>query len=258
MTSNERPLKAVVVLVFALAAWSTVRLAGRMDCTMQMAGGQTMNTMWMHTPGDGWIKPGAAFAAMWGVMMLAMMLPSAWPGISSFRQVALSRGEPWPGALSLVMLAGYFFVWQAFGMLAYAAGLALSEACMTSPWVSHDLPIAAAFGLVIAGLYQLTPWKLEFLGHCRDPLHFVAFRPGGGWRQAVRLGVVQGWLCVSCCWGLMLMQLLLGMATVPLIVGIAIVIAAEKLLPEPAIIARGIGLASVVIGVVLAVRVGIP
>jgi hypothetical protein len=39
-------------------------------------------------------------------------------------------------------------------------------------------------------------------------------------------------------------------------IGIAIVIAAEKLLPEPAIVARGIGLAAVAVSVMLALRVG--
>ena len=91
-----------------------------------MAGGQTMSMMWTHGPGDSWIAAGAAFAAMWGVMMLAMMLPSAWPSISSFRQVAHARGESWAGALSLVMMSAYFLVWLAFGMLAYGAGLALN------------------------------------------------------------------------------------------------------------------------------------
>jgi hypothetical protein len=55
----------------------------------------------------------------------------------------------------------------------------------------------------------------------------------------------------------MLMQLVLGMASVPLIIGVAIVIAAEKLLPEPAIVAQGIGLVAVTIGAVLAVLVGV-
>jgi predicted metal-binding membrane protein len=155
------------------------------------------------------------------------------------------------------MMSAYFLVWLAFGMLAYGAGLALSEACMHSPVVDRALPIAAAGGLVIAGLYQLTPWKMACLTHCRDPLHFVTFRPGGGWREAVRLGVLQGELCVGCCWGLMVMQMVLGIASLPLMIGVAIVIAAEKLLPEPAIVAQGIGLVAVTIGVVLAVLVGV-
>lgn len=257
VTSDKRPLQAVVFFVFALAAWHTVTLIGRMNGVMRMADGRTMSMIWMHVPGDSWIGAGAKFAAMWGVMMLAMMLPSAWPSISSFRQVAHARGEPWAGALSLVMMSAYFLVWLAFGMLAYGAGLALNSAAMLSSVLGRVLPIAAAGGLIVGGLYQLTPWKIACLTHCRDPLHFVTFRPGGGWREAVRLGVLQGELCVGCCWGLMLMQLVLGMASVPLIIGIAIVIAAEKLLPEPAIVAQGIGLVAVTIGVVLAVLVGV-
>jgi predicted metal-binding membrane protein len=68
----------------------------------------------------------------------------------------------------------------------------------------------------------------------------------------VRLGIAQGELCVACCWGLMLMLLVLGMTSMPLMIGIAIVIAAEKLLPDPTIVAQGIGLVAVTIGVVSA------
>jgi hypothetical protein len=55
----------------------------------------------------------------------------------------------------------------------------------------------------------------------------------------------------------MVMQMVLGIASLPLMIGVAIVIAAEKLLPEPAIVAQGIGLVAVTIGVVLAVLVGV-
>ena len=171
VTSGDRPLRAVVFLVFIIAAWYTVTLAGRMGGAVRMPDGQTMGTIWMHMPGDSWIGPGAAFATMWGVMMLAMMLPSAWPSISSFRQVAHARGEPWAGALSLVMMSAYFLVWLAFGLLAYGAGLTLNSAAMLSPVVGRALPIAAAGGLVIAGLYQLTPFKRACLQKCQSPLY---------------------------------------------------------------------------------------
>ena len=248
---------AVVFLVFTLAAWNTVTLAGHMGMLMRMANGQMISTVWMHTPGDSWIAGGAAFAAMWGAMMLAMMLPSMWPTISSFRRVALAHGESGVNWLSLVMVSAYFLVWLAFGILAYGAGEAFCTAAMSSPAIERAIPVAAAASLAIAGFYQLTPWKTECLMHCRDPLHFVTHRPGGGWREAVRLGIAQGERCVACCWGLMLMQLVLGMASLPLMIGIAIVIAAEKLLPEPAIVARGIGLAAVGVSVMLALGIGI-
>jgi predicted metal-binding membrane protein len=257
VTSDEGRLATAVVLVFALAAWDTETLAGHMGTPVRMADGQMISTVWMRAPGQSWIATGAAFEGMWGVMMLAMMLPSMWPSIRLFRRVALAHGESGVNWLSLVMVSGYFLVWLAFGILAYGAGEALYTAAMSFPAVERAIPVAAAASLVIAGLYQLTPWKTECLMHCRDPLHFVTHRPGGGWREAVRLGVAQGEYCVACCWGLMLMQLVLGMASLPLMIGIAIVIAAEKLLPQPNIVAQGIGLVAITIGVVSAVLVGI-
>ena len=38
VTSDERPLRAVVFLVFTVAAWHTVTLAGRMDAAMAHGG----------------------------------------------------------------------------------------------------------------------------------------------------------------------------------------------------------------------------
>jgi predicted metal-binding membrane protein len=250
-------LAAVVFLVFALAAWGTEAMAGPMSTPMRMANGQMISMVWMHTPGDSWLATGAEFEEMWGVMMLAMMLPSMWPSIRLFRRVALARDESEASWLSLVMVFGYFLVWLAFGILVYGAGEALTTAAMSSRAVGRGIPLAAAACLVIAGVYQLTPWKMTSLMQCRDPLHFVTFRPGGGWREALRLGVALGEFCIASGWGLMLMLLVLGMTSVPLIIGIAIVIAAEKLLPQPNIVAQGIGLVAITIGVVSVVLVGI-
>jgi predicted metal-binding membrane protein len=224
-----------------------------------MANGMMISMAWMHAPRQSWIATGTAFEGMWGVMMLAMMLPSMWPSIRLFRRVALAREECGASWLSLVMVSGYFLVWLALGILLYAVGEALCEAAMSSSSfaVERAIPIATAASLMIAGLYQLTPWKMTSLTHCRDPLHFVTFRPRGGWREALRLGVALAELCIASGWGLMLMLLVLGMTSVPLMIGIAIVIAAEKLLPEPTIVARGIGLVAITIGVVSAVLVGI-
>ena len=80
-------------------------------------------------------------------------------------------------------------------------------------------------------------------------VHYTSFR---GPAIDLRVGFHHGLYCVACCWGLMLMLLVLGMTSVPLMIGIAVVIAAEKLLPDPTIVAQGIGLVAVTIGVVSA------
>ncbi len=139
----------------------------------------------------------AGFVALWTAMMAAMMLPSLIPTVLLFRSVTRSRGAlgfaPVP---SLVFVAGYFVAWAALGVL---VGL-LSKLAPMDPDLRR---YAAAGGLVIGGIYQLTPLKARCLGHCRSPMHFFM----AGWRDgplgALRLGTHHGLYCVACCWGLM-------------------------------------------------------
>lgn len=107
-----------------------------------------------------------------------------------YRRFALARrqrGEP--AAPGVVLIAGYFLSWLAFGAIACAAGFDLSDLAMRDERVSRFIPIATAFALVLAGVYQLTPWKLICLGHCRSPLSFVATWWKPGWLGTLRLGI---------------------------------------------------------------------
>ena len=55
--------------------------------------------------------------------------------------------------------------------------------------------------------------------------------------------------CCVCCAAPMLILTVLGMMNPSVIVGVAVIIAAEKILPRPEIIARFVGLAAIVAGV---------
>ena len=147
-----------------------------------------------------------------------------------------------------------FVVWIIFGLLAYGAGEAVTRAAMLWPAWSSVIPLATAAALVLAGIYQLTPWKSACLNHCRDPLLVVAHHLHGGWRGALRLGIHHGAFCAACCWGLMLIQLVLGVMNLVVMSGVALVIALEKVLVKGVLVARLTGYVSVLGGVALAVR----
>src|SRR5512133_1927533 len=83
--------------------------------------------------GAPWLPGAIAYLAAWGVMMTAMMLPSALPMIVLFsgmqRRPATSAGAgpaaPGRQALSTVMFAlVYLVVWLAFGVPVYTISLA--------------------------------------------------------------------------------------------------------------------------------------
>lgn len=213
-----------------------------------MPGNWTMSMMWMIMPGQTWITAAVAFVGMWLAMMVAMMLPSAFPMLLLYRRAAEFRGELRLSLVTLAVAAGYFLIWTLFGVVAYLGGKAISHAAMTWLVWSRIVPLAASMALVVAGIYQLTPWKATCLQHCRDPLLVVAHHLHGGYRAALRLGIHHGAFCAACCWGLMLIQLVLGVMNVTVMVMVALVIALEKLLPRGEAVARVAGYGAILGG----------
>ena len=172
---------------------------------------------------------------MWATMMVAMMLPSASPMVLLYARVA-RRAEAngqMRGASAAVTLftLGYLSLWLAFSAVAVVAQWALEHAGAMSAMMLIRSPAAAGALLIGAGLYQLTPLKEACLTHCRSPAAFLAahWRPGllGAWR----MGLVHGAYCTGCCAALMLLLFAGGLMNLFWIAGLAILVAAEKLLP---------------------------
>jgi predicted metal-binding membrane protein len=250
--ASERATCIAALVIFALAAALTLYFTRSMSGGMPMPGNWTMDMMWMVMPGQTWITAALAFSGMWLAMMVAMMLPSALPMLLLYRRAASFRGASRLAALTLAVGAGYFLVWTLFGVLAYGAGETVTRAAMIWPALSKVVPVATAAALVLAGIYQLTPWKSACLKHCRDPLLLVAHHLDGGLPGALRLGIHHGTFCAACCWGLMLIQLVLGVMNLAVMAVVALVIASEKVLAKGALVARITGYASVLGGVALA------
>jgi predicted metal-binding membrane protein len=93
--------------------------------------------------------------------------------------------------------------------------------------------------LLAIGLYQLTPFKSACLSHCRHPAAFLARYCRSG---AFALGARHGLFCVGCCWALMALLFVAGVMSALWIVGLALLVAAERLLPSGPRIARLVGL----------------
>jgi predicted metal-binding membrane protein len=172
----------------------------------------------------------------WTVMMAAMMLPSASPLVVLYAKRAST-------AHSTLLTLGYLLVWAAVGLAAYQLDMRLPDPA--------DRVVGAV--LVAAGVYQLTPLKGACLRRCRNPVDFLVtrWRPGGG--GALRLGVEHGAFCLGCCWALMAVLIVAGSMSLGWVVAIALVVAAEKLLPSGLLIGRLGGIALVIAGIAVAV-----
>jgi predicted metal-binding membrane protein len=181
--------------------------------------------------------PGALgfYVSVWVVMMAAMMFPSIAPMVSMYAVVDRSRhvkacNDAGRGATS-AFVGGYLLTWTAFGLLAYGLyELARSLDVEALAW-DRDGPYAAGAVIAVAALYQLTPLKNACLSRCRNPLGFVISSWRDGRFGAVVMGIHHGGWCVGCCWALMAALFALGVMSVAWMVFIALLVAAEKLLP---------------------------
>jgi len=228
---------AVCVLAFVAGVSATVYFCHSMCCEMEMPGGWTMSLMWMRMPGQSWSASATGFLLMWLAMMVAMMMPSALPTF-------LRTGLPW---LSLCCIAsGYYAIWLAAGIGIYALGVALATVAMRSELISRAVPLFLSASLIAAGSFQLTRWKMRHLSRCRSPFGCAISCPQD--ETSFRLGCKQGVACCVCCASPMAILLALGMMNPLVMIGVAVVIAAEKVLPWPEIVARVVGVAAIVLG----------
>jgi predicted metal-binding membrane protein len=230
---------AVCVLAFVAGVSTTAYFCRSMCCEMEMAGGWTMSMMWTPIHGQTWFASATGFLLMWLAMMVAMMLPSALPMFLNTKRTPVSLS---------VMATGYFTVWLVAGVVIYALGVAFALAAMRWETFSRAVPVLSGAALFAAGAIQFTRWKTTGLLRCRSPFGCVSNCPER--ETNFRLGCKQGAACCLCCTAPMLMMIVLGMMNPIVMVGVAIVIAVEKLLPRPEIMARLIGIAAIVAGII--------
>jgi len=174
------------------------------------------------------VVPTAVHALAWALMIAAMMLPTTWPLLATFRKLAASQ----PGRDTLVaeVVVGFFLVWLVFGGLAHAADLALRAIAQRSSWLALHGWVVAAAVLAAAGAFQFSALKYRCLEACHAPFSFVAARWGGvtPGRDAFRIGIDHGIFCVGCCWALMLVMFIVGLGSIGWMLALAAVMAAEK------------------------------
>lgn len=163
--------------------------------------------------------------------MAAMMLPSAAPIVVAYTGIGGDRGS------TPTFVLGYLAVWMTYGLAAYLVGM--------------ELPNWSWFGgagLLLAGLYQLTPLKNVCLRNCRAPFGFVMRRWRGGPVGAFSMGVEHGAWCAGSCTGLMVALFGLGMTNLAWMAAVALLIVVEKALPSGERAARVTGFALIAAG----------
>lgn len=250
--ASRRAFFAAAALVFVAGAAVTMAWCASMSTMggMPMPGGWTMSMAWMRMPGQTWPGAAAMFLGMWIVMMIAMMLPSLTPMLQRYRQAAGGTGTARLGRLTALVGVGYFAVWTAFGVAAYATGVALAAAAMREPALARVAPTAIGIVVLIAGALQFSAWKARQLACCRHtPAPSRALPAGAG--TALRHGVHLGLRCGCCCGNLMLILLVIGVMNLGAMAVVTAAITAERLAPVGERVAQVIGAVVVAAGLFL-------
>ncbi|WP_027169562.1 DUF2182 domain-containing protein [Mesorhizobium sp. WSM3224] len=235
----QRNVILALLIAVAAVAWSVL--------VWQRIGMGADMRMDMYSPTMGMAAP--LFLAVWTIMMIAMMFPTAAPMILTFHQVQAGkqgRGETFVS--TWVFVAGYMLVWGGMGVLAFA-GAAGAE--LLDRHVGMSTATAARIGgalLVVAGAYQLSPLKDLCLAKCRTPIGFILTSWRDGRRGAVRMGLEHGLFCLGCCWLLFLALFPLGIMNVAAMAVVTLLIFAEKTLSSGEGIAKVSGVALLLYG----------
>jgi predicted metal-binding membrane protein len=232
----------MTLAVFLAGVALTIYYCHTMSAEMTMPGGWWMSMAWMRMPGQSWPGAAAMYLAMWMAMMVAMMGPSILPELWEYR-----RSSPWRDAM--ILSAGYYFVYFLLGVSAYPIGVAVAIAAMRSVAVSRMVPSLTAASLILAGVIQLTPWKLSHLRKCRDPFTCCTCAEDGTVRAPWRAGLWWGWSCLLCCSGIMIALFVLGMMNPFVIWGLTGIIFLERLLPHPEPVVRISGFLALLFGI---------
>ncbi len=173
---------------------------------------------------------------MWWIMMIAMMLPSAAPMVllhaAVLRKGAEGKADHPPPWSTGSFTAGYLVVWAGFSVIAAALQWAFETAGILSPMMMNSTNAVFAAGILLfAGIYQLTPIKQACLRHCRGPIQFLTQHWRTGADGAFRMGLGHGAYCLGCCWGLMAILFFGGIMNLYWIVGLAVIVLLEKVMP---------------------------
>jgi predicted metal-binding membrane protein len=243
---HDRVIVAVGLAGAVALAW--VYLAAGAGIDMSMAG-MPMEPMPWST------FYAALVFTMWWVMMIAMMVPSAAPMVLLFTAIKRKQAAPVsPSVEAWIFLSGYLLIWAGFSLVAALAQWGLERVGLLSMAMASTSAVFGGVILVVAGLYQLTPIKSACLRYCQSPVLFLSqhWRPGAV--GAFRMGLRHGGYCLGCCWFLMVLLFVSGVMNLFWIVGIALYVACEKLLPLGHRLSRAAGVALIVSGTIVLAR----
>ena len=193
------------------------------------------NTYWMPPINNNWgSNDFYQLILMWIIMMIAMMSPSIIPAVLMFATVNLTKKKKnLHYTPTYIFYFGYLIAWILFSIGISIIQYPLHLVSLMNPMMSSINNYLSGIVLVIAGIYQLTPYKNACLDKCRSPLSLVMTNWRDGNLGALKMGLGHGFYCVFCCWLLMAILLVAGVMNLYFVVALTIFVLLEKLILTP-------------------------
>ena len=134
---------------------------------------------------------------------------------------------------NVVFIFGYLAAWTFYSLVVSLIQWKMHENGLLNPMMTSDNYLLSGSVLLLAGIYQWTPFKDNCLKYCRTPLAFLLAE----WRQgawgAMRMGAHHGLYCVGCCAALMAILFAVGVMNMLWVLLLTIFVALEKTLIPP-------------------------
>jgi predicted metal-binding membrane protein len=190
--------------------------------------------------------------------MAAMMFPAIVPMVLLYNKLITNNPSyssqeivvlNFPHSFKLILFVGmYLVVWAMTGIV-LLFGRSLPMNIIASVPANNNIGIIFGSILIISGIYQFTPLKNKCIGYCESPLSFFMRRWQTGIPGAIKMGTFHGLYRLGCCWPYFLIMVALGWVNLLWMGLFAAIIFGEKMWSKGIWIARGVGIALIVLGI---------
>ena len=149
----------------------------------------------------------------------------------------------------MILFVGmYLIIWALTG-IALLLGWSVPMNSVVKLLENNHIGIIFGTIMIISGIYQFTPLKNKCIGYCESPLSFFMRRWKNGKAGAIKMGVYHGLYCLGCCWPYFLIMIALGWMNLAWMGLFAIIIFGEKIWSKGIWIARAVGIALIILGI---------
>ena len=190
--------------------------------------------------------------AMWTVMQVAMMSPTAVPMILMYSKIE-RHNQPlrFPFFRISLFFLGYLLLWAAFSGVFALLQMGLHSASLLSPTLATNNPWLSGGILIAAGLFQFSALKQACLKQCRSPVTYLMTEWRSGRGGTLLMGLKHGAHCVGCCWIIMALLFVAGVMNLFWMAAITAFVLIEKLTARGENFGRVVGVGLIIWGILI-------